>query len=138
MLPTPCDCLNSLLLLLTTTSNGKQRSRSTCAFSKDETANCSNQDYYWYSIHATLLSLRFKIGTTDNKNKGFENMRSQISILFKILQKTDDSLIFSHYDSETIYDDDTGLIPIPQAEILDDPDNIPPSLSELRKSFFGA
>ena len=112
----------------------KKRFSSSCRFGKaDETAVCSNQQHYWFSIHATFLSFRFKIDKTVNKNKGFESIRKQISTLFKILQHADASLVFSHYESETIFDDETGLIPTPQSKILDDPENIPTSLTELRK-----
>ena len=84
------------------------------------------------------FSLRFKIEDTPNKNKAYEYMRSKIKVIFKILQETDDSIIFSHYNSETIWDDDTGFIPTPLDKVIDDPDKIPPSLAELSKSFFGA
>ena len=88
------------------------------------------------STYVSFLSFRFKVNKTDNK--GSETMRKQICKLFKLLQQADDSLTFSHYKLDASPDADTGLFSTPQSVTLDDPENLPTSITAMGKFFFGA
>ena len=88
------------------------------------------------STYVSFLSFRFKVDKTDNK--GSETMRKQICKLFKLLQHADDSLTFSHYKLDASPDNNTGTFSTPQSTTLDDPDNLPTSITAMGKFFFGA
>ena len=65
-------------------------------------------------------------------------MRKKISKLFKILQQADETLTFSHYRLDAIPDNDTREFCTPLSATLDNPENIPTSITAMGKFFFGA
>ena len=65
-------------------------------------------------------------------------MREQFKKLFKIIQEADGDAVLSVYKTTTTYDEVNIPIPILNKYILDEPADIPDSITAMSKYFFGA
>ena len=87
------------------------------------------------STFVTFLTLRF---TVKESKKGSEAMREEISKLYKYLLEADNTVSFTHYKLETEEDPETGEIVTDTNKVLDNPEDLPTSITSLGKFFFGA
>ena len=83
----------------------------------------------------TFLYFRFKVAAS---KKGSEMMRTKIQSLFKILQVADPDSCFSHYKLDIDKDEHGNICPISETLIIEDPNDIPESITGMSKFFYGA
>ena len=96
-----------------------------------DTANNTN---HILSIFATFLTLRFDVKASQ---KGSEVMRLKLSSLYKVLLQADATLQFSFYQKDIIKDAESGKVITNVSDVLDNPDNIPTSITAMSKFFMG-
>ena len=65
-------------------------------------------------------------------------MRTQLILLYKILQQADEDIAFSTSKTTITYGDDNLPLPVSSKEVIDDADDIPESTTAMSKYFFGA
>ena len=78
--------------------------------------------------YVTFLS--FQVGITKS-NKGSEEMRTKIMVLFKILRQADNSFVFSHYKQDTIIDSDTYLFETDASTVISDRTEVSTSITMM-------
>ena len=65
-------------------------------------------------------------------------MKDQFQKLFKIIQDADADAALSFYKTTITYNDNNVPTPILDKDVIDDPSNIPDSITDIGKYFFGA
>ena len=101
-----------------------------------DTVEANNESTsYVSSEFVTFLSFQ---ATVTASTKGSATMRDQFQTLFKIIQDADAGAALSVYKTTITYDDERTPTPILEKYVLDDPNDIPESITAMSKFFFGA
>ena len=85
--------------------------------------------------YVSFLSLQIGV---DKSSKGSEEMRNKIIALFKILRLADETIAFSTYKTDAIADSTTKLFSTPSSAAIEDPKDVPTSITAMGKYFHGA
>ena len=92
---------------------------------------------------ATLLSstfvtfLSFQVTVSESK-KGTATMKQKFQELFSIIKEADSDAALTLYKTTSVYDDNGHPTLIDSKHVIDDPDDIPDSVTAISKYFFGA